>query len=525
MSVKNSCKSVGRRNVLKSAVLGLLGCQAASASLTQVTNAGITPGVLPTEPLEIGSEPQFLFDLHTVDCTWAVQEKKEPVRRVFHPCTKHAEKPLLFGDDPSHFWVTRDENGPFRMWYQLNRKVDYPGGRPKGQAAFETFVAYAESKDGLEWNRPALDLFKGQTDQNLPSNCVLFRPKAKRNAFDCPQIVEASPEDRRGYRYLMVYLGTGPDDPRRAIRLVGSHDGVHWDLEHDQLIAQIGSDHHNCIVYDPQQKDYVMYLRAKQLYLAPGQGRDRIDSGQSRRGVARMTSTELWTEWRTLPQTILVPDETDADNGYNYFYGMPTQYYAGIYWGFLQSFRMNDYMHSELAVSRDGVRFERLPSRPKIVEYGPDGTWDDTMIIAPPHWIEVGDEWWVYYCGWDGPHETTERSGGIGLAKIRKEGFISLRGPAGGGVVCTRALKWPGGELQVNADAGQGELRVRVSDALRKPLAGFNYADCDPFTGDSVSHRVKWKDKSLASLAGQVIRLEFFLKDADLYTFRGTKPS
>jgi hypothetical protein len=108
----------------------------------------------------------------------------------------------------------------------------------------------------------------------------------------------------------------------------------------------------------------------------------------------------------------------------------------------------------------------------------------------------------------------------VGLAKIRKEGFISQHGPAGGGVVCTRELRWPGGGLFINADARQGELRVRVSDALRRPIEGYNYLECATFKGNSVSHEVKWKDKSLDALKGQVVRLEFHLTSSDLYTFR-----
>ena len=87
-------------------------------------------------------------------------------------------------------------------------------------------------------------------------------------------------------------------------------------------------------------------------------------------------------------------------------------------------------------------------------------------------------------------------------------------------MVCTRALRWSGGKLLVNADAHAGEMKVRVSDELRRPIKGFNYDDSPAFTGDSVAHEVKWNDKSLDVLKGQVIRLEFLLKNADLYTFR-----
>ena len=100
--------------------------------------------------------------------------------------------------------------------------------------------------------------------------------------------------------------------------------------------------------------------------------------------------------------------------------------------------------------------------------------------------------------------------------------FISQHGPKTGGVVCTRALRWPGCALVINADAHAGKLQVRVSDELRKPIKGFNYDDASAFTGDSVAHEVTWNGKSLDELKGQVVRLEFQLHDADLYTFRAS---
>jgi hypothetical protein len=186
---------------------------------------------------------------------------------------------------------------------------------------------------------------------------------------------------------------------------------------------------------------------------------------------------------------------------------------------------MNSDIHTELAWSRDGFHFDRLPSRPKLIEQGSEGAWDDGMVFGSPFWVEVGDEWWIYYAGWDGPHGTKERTPGMGLAKVRKEGFISMRGPANGGVLCTRKLVWPGGKLVVNADAHEGELSVRLSDERRKVLPGFDYDDCLTFQGDEVAHQVSWQEASIESLAGKVIRLEIFLKNADIYTFRATGDS
>jgi hypothetical protein len=144
------------------------------------------------------------------------------------------------------------------------------------------------------------------------------------------------------------------------------------------------------------------------------------------------------------------------------------------------------------------------------------------MVFSGYQWLDVGDQWWMYYAGWDGPHGTKERSPGIGLLKLRREGFISMRGPRSGGVICTRKILWPGGKLLVNADAADGELSVRVTDARRKVIPGLDYDDCAAFSGDAVAHEVAWQDKSIDSLAGKVVRFEFFLKDADLYTFRAS---
>lgn len=66
------------------------------------------------------------------------------------------------------------------------------------------------------------------------------------------------------------------------------------------------------------------------------------------------------------------------------------------------------------------------------------------------------------------------------------------------------------------------QIQIRFADEKRKVIPGFDYEDCTVFSGDSVAHRITWKQKSLEDLTGQTIRFEFFLRDADLYTFRAT---
>jgi hypothetical protein len=458
---------------------------------------------LPTEPVDIGTTPQFVFDNYIVDNFWAIKYKRESVGRVFHQPKKYAANPVIPGEG-GYAVVEKDpQTGRFRMWYQtwVASGIKGKGGRYA--------IAYAESQDGLSWDLPKLGLYewKGSKENNIVWTGLEGRRGSQVYFPDLPQ------EDKRGYRYIMLYGGN------RGSHLIGSQDGIHWDKESDTTLTRMHSDTQNAIVYDPRRKEYVMFCRGKHIYRAfPG---DILETGESRR-VSRMASPELWTLWEAEPQTILIPDERDEAEGFNCFYGMPTHYHAGIYWGFLWPFKMNTDIHSELAWSRDGIQFHRLPSRPKLIERGPEGAWDDGMVFSGYRWVEMGNEWWMYYAGWDGPHGTPERTPGIGLVKLRKEGFISMRGPKSGGVITTRKIQWPGGSLLVNADAQNGELKVRVTDDKRKVLPGFGYEDCDIFTKDHTAHEMTWKGKSLESLAGQTIRFEFFLRDADLYTFRST---
>ncbi|HYF35945.1 MAG TPA: hypothetical protein VD994_11685 [Prosthecobacter sp.] len=469
-------------------------------------------GGVPAEPVEIGTQPQFLIDDYIVDNRWSLKPKREEVIRAFHAPKKAAENPII-PDGAGYVTAARDaDTGLIRLWYQTNHATMKGGEEGNAYA-----VAYAESRDGVHWSRPNLGLYEwlGSKENNI----VWPGPRGARASG--PQILQLSENDMRGYRYLLAYRTGGAKKGENGVRLIGSADGIHWDEKGDTLLLELHSDTLNSIVYDPVRGEYVMYCRPKDRYLIGQEG--FLDSGESRR-VARIGSRELWTVWKGSPSTILIPDEADVGKGFNRFYGMPCRWNVGIYWGCLWPFRLNTDIVTELAWSRDGIDFERLPLRPRLIELGAEGAWDDGMVFGSPDWVEVGDEWWFFYAGSDGPHESRERTTGIGVAKIRKEGLVSMRGPPGGGVVCTRQLQWPGGVLLINADAQQGEIQVRVSGDRRAPLSGYDYRDCDRFTGDRVAHEVTWKGQSLNALKGQVIRLEFMLKNADLYTFRAKAP-
>jgi hypothetical protein len=217
------------------------------------------------------------------------------------------------------------------------------------------------------------------------------------------------------------------------------------------------------------------------------------------------------------------PDEVDVANKATALMDVRVKYCGGgAYIGFIMPFIPKDKLWSELILSRDGRYFERM--RPAVLPCGSEEEWDSAQAWASD-WTEVGAEWWIYsFSGAWQPNTTVYPDRwGVGLAKIRKEGFVSLNVPDTGGLIVTKLVKWPGGNLMVNADAADGQMRVRVSTDTRRTVKGFDFTDCEPIRGDNVAHKVNWGDNSIDNLKGKIIRLEFyFSKAADLYTFRAT---
>jgi hypothetical protein len=199
-----------------------------------------------------------------------------------------------------------------------------------------------------------------------------------------------------------------------------------------------------------------------------------------------------------------------------------------MYLGFLWVFRATDETEGyfdgpifcELVTSRDGVNWLRQKGdRTPVLDVGPAGTWDRGMVFSATQPLVVDGKVWLYYGGVDGLHAAREPwHSGIGLATMRKDGFVSLDAKDGVGVVTTKCLLGARGPLHVNAAATGGSLRVEVLTADEKVVPGFGRDDCNAIAGDSADTVVTWKQrKELPS--GTPIRLRFVLDKASIYSF------
>ena len=114
---------------------------------------------------------------------------------------------------------------------------------------------------------------------------------------------------------------------------------------------------------------------------------------------------------------------------------------------------------------------------------------------------------------------------GLGLAKMRRDGFVSIdAGPVREGIVITRVLRTDGRRLVLNARCEKGgTIDVEATDGDEKVFPGCARERCNTFTGDSTRAVITWKERDHIPHPGN-LRLRFFLRHASLYSVQLTDP-
>lgn len=206
-----------------------------------------------------------------------------------------------------------------------------------------------------------------------------------------------------------------------------------------------------------------------------------------------------------------------------------------------------------ITLSRDGGKtWDRTSSRTAWIPHGTEEDSYDRLVIGgcPP--VRVDDEDWFYTCVIDGDHlgirNDAEGSAyyhdrlpkhQVGLYIQKHNRYVSLRAKNYREVLISKPFILDGDEIQLNVDAGRGQVRVGVASAepfrmydnttpLQAPhlmetrlLEGLTFEDCEPIRVDRIEQPVKFKKSNpLKARRGKPVYLFFEMVDADLYGFR-----
>lgn len=505
-----------------------------------------SPGPLAgAKVLDIGSRKQLFMDGRFI-------AKSSGVALVVNPPVK---KETITLPTPVASYVNGivEHEGRFLMYY----------GSPGGYAV-------ATSTDGLAWKCPdPAVVFPGCCEGG-----VFLDPKDT-EGFPLKAIFGILPSATTTWGKNLVGWAV-PDLPpldgrtkpeiSGGLYLFRSKDGLHWECV-PKVALPFVCDTANQVFYDSRLDRYVAYLRGFPM---------KLDSPHRYKRVAVRTDTanlmDMPWPFRRNPgrpvspngcysypedemEVVLAADAKDAPRTDLYNPCVHLYPYAqDAYLAFPSMFRTYGYGQREnshgrdfrgksdgdgqfevhLAVSRDGIRFERFRTpylKPGLVSdrYGIDGDPDCGLPIMGIGMIRRGDELYQYYVGSRRTHigEQTARDRGIrGEDRVfrivqRLDGFVSADAGSEGGEILTPPVIFSGNRLVLNADCGgMGEIWVELQDAQGVSIPGFARADAVSVDRNGTAQEVWWKQgPDVSSLAGRPVQLRFVMRSAKLFAF------
>ena len=457
-----------------------------------------------------------------------------------------------------------EHEGIYKMWY-LAHRVDASNKKP-GDAVC---TCYAESTNGIDWERPNLGLFsfEGVADTNIvmpgASPFVMIDPNGP-DEHRYKSLSSVKETDRwsqtegcigSAYAYLESekrWVEKTREEGGRGYKelyLCTSADGLRWNVHHPGALP-FYHDSHNQVGYDTRLRKYVAYVRWHQKGRAVSRTEfdDPIvlpwpfrDNPKAERGPGN-SRARVGDEM----QVVLDRDEADPVDTDLYTPGVHQYPWAAdAYFSFVTPYRhypvgdtsdttmrgkdergryRNDGpVDVQLAVSRDGIDFSR-PDRKPYVGLGIEGSHDGGQVYMTHGMVRKGDEIWQYYVGTPATHgaESAQKSSGIRRVVQRLDGFMSADAEYTGADFTTPLLTFTGSELTINVDcSAMGEVWVEIRDDWNHPIPGYSLDEAISIDRNHVAAKVRWRDRdTVEPLIGRPVRLHFKLRACKLYAFQ-----
>ena len=478
--------------------------------------------------LHIGSRREVCWDDALIDYSEGIEIRmhRPEYRGDALVCDKSWE-----GNVCCYFSLVHD--GDLLRLYYRGKNYDVNADGTAADKVNTTTMCEAISYDGLTFQRINAGIVSrdGNTDNNI------LTEEIRDNMFFFKDTNPACPPESR-FKALAEHHG--------GLCLFESADGVHF--EEKRILADDGAyDSLNVCFWDELTQQYYLFYRG-----VHGEG---SENGKWAKGANMKHTTAIrdirvrtsrdfvnWSEPQMLQYGIDAEDlELYTNNVQKYyraphmFLGFPTRYMDRH--NEPASFpHLPDYEHRQryiqlagrtgtvmtdtcIMTSRDGIYFRRTdeafmtpgPERGLNWYYG-DGYLCYGMAQTPSVIPGAPNEISIYM-------PVNYRADNVILRRyaLRLDGFFSWHCGFKPGKVVTKPLTFTGDSLQLNfATSSLGSVRVRILDTDGNPIEGF---DSGNHFGDTIDRPIGF-EKSLSQIAGKPVRLEFTLKDAELYSFR-----
>lgn len=456
-------------------------------------------------PIDIGTNRQLFLDDLVIDTM-------SGAKRALHSPTRR--ETVLGGDKPwdeasvAYMSIIRDGD-LYRGYYRCYQRGEDQENVPR-------HIAYAESTDGIHWEKPSLGLleFDGSRDNNL----VWKGPGTNFSAF-----IDDNPEEPPERRYKAV-VRTGRADGKvlgaqgSCVIALSSPDGIRWSMMQDAPILTEGPfDSFNIAFRDERIGQYVIFTRGVGGSDGPFKG--------GVRWIRRAVSDDF-LNWSDLE--LIDTGEEPTEHLYTNAC-VPYERSPGTYLMFPSRLVLDhtpdpDWPNGPgvndiaLMSSRDGITWDRSFME-AFIRPGLDmENWHERGIYFERGIFQTSPDTLSMYCSDHWRYPTTR----ISRYTLRTDGFVSVNAGYGGGEFTTHSLTFDGRGLELNySTSAVGSIRVEIQDEDGHALPGFSLDEFPEKFGDEIEGRVSWGNGAdLGEVAGRPVRLRFVLKDADLYAFK-----
>ena len=475
----------------------------------------------------LGKAKHVFLDWHFIEPGYGVAwggekptswEMPSGIRLTVHPPTI-SSAPIVIADRPWESFINvyatlLSENGLHRLYYESHYHA--PNGEEHND--LKGVLAYAESRDGVDWIKPKIGgvSFQGSTDTNLifGGDVSLGRGGHGAGVFKDPS---APPEER----YKLVHMAHV--DGKQCVCGAVSEDGLHWKALEKPLITGYMSDTQTIIAFDEQKGCYVGYFRG---WIGYERGKYH---GRRTIAYAESDTFETWP----IPETIVAPDvhdNPDTDIYTNAYTRWPGTVDAHLMFPAMYE-RSADVLEVHMFTSRDGLHWQRPLRKPIVGRGAASSGWEGGVyagcgLITMPtgEWaLPISPKWHTHnelHFRQAYPEDPPDR-GHIRLALWRPDGFTSLDAPVEGRCT-TIPFTFSGSQLKVNACTQfGGDIAFELVKADGEQIPGFTFDECDALSGDGPQHIVAWNGKSdVSAWIGQEMRLRLRMRRASLYALQ-----
>ncbi|MDG2359499.1 MAG: hypothetical protein P8M20_07590 [Planctomycetaceae bacterium] len=430
------------------------------------------------EPIDIGSRLELFVDNHLID-----EIKGDIHRQLIKPEPKEVvfETGELWEGNTSGYYTVFQDGDLYRMIYRGWQHDE------KMKAAHKEVTCYAESKDGIHWEKPKLRLFNWNGSKE--NNIVWLSP----GTHNFTAFRDDNPKAPAESRYK-AFGGVGSFGG--GLVPFQSPDCTHWKLTQKKPVITNGAfDSQNLAFWDTDRKEYRAYWR----YF--GNGVREIRTATSKDFIHWENEADLTYHEGTPTEHLYTNAIQKYFRAPHLFIGFPTRYEP-----------KSQQVEPILMTSRDGTLFYRYadPVIPRSAPRDRNHNRSNYMVWGMFQLPDKPNEISVY--GTENYYERTP--GRVRRFAYRVDGFVALRGGAEGGQMTTRPLQFKGQQLLLNYVVNPGgTLTVEAFDKTGNVIG-----KSKPLSGDAVDAPISWSQKPDLSTGN--IQLRFNVKNADVYSLR-----